>query len=244
MTFNPENRDSVNFSDASTYQNASGQPSKPLAMVETAFLASTASLIWLINYYFPPGPLLRIFFPTPIALVYLRWGARAAWMAAFVSGLLLSVLMGPPRSILFFIPYGVMGILLGYCWRRRLGWWISIGLGTIVGTLGVFFRIAIVSLLLGEDLWIYLINQITNFLNWILDKLGWLLQPSTTLIEALAVATVIVNSVVYLFVVHLAALFLLNRLGNPISAPPNWVQILLDYDSEDESEETPSTEDF
>ncbi|MHC5831106.1 MAG: DUF2232 domain-containing protein, partial [Nostoc sp.] len=51
----------------------------PLRMVETAFLASTASLIWFINFYFPLGPVLRIFFPVPIALVYLRWGKRAAW---------------------------------------------------------------------------------------------------------------------------------------------------------------------
>jgi hypothetical protein len=36
-------------------------PKAPLAMVETAFLASTASLIWLINYYFPLGPLRRFF---------------------------------------------------------------------------------------------------------------------------------------------------------------------------------------
>ncbi len=67
----------------------------PLRMVETAFLASTASLIWFINFYFPLGPVLRIFFPVPIALVYLRWGKRAAWMAAVTSGLLLAVLMGP-----------------------------------------------------------------------------------------------------------------------------------------------------
>src|SRR4028119_2317976 len=50
----------------------------PLILVETAFLASTASLIWLFNYYFPLGPVLRIFFPVPIALVYLRWGNRAS----------------------------------------------------------------------------------------------------------------------------------------------------------------------
>lgn len=56
-----------------------------LATVETAFLASTASLLWLIDYYFPTGPVLRVFFPLPIALVYLRWGARSAWMAALVS---------------------------------------------------------------------------------------------------------------------------------------------------------------
>ena len=53
------------------------QPAPPLAMVETAFLASTASLIYFINFYFPLGPLLRIFFAIPVAIVYLRWGARA-----------------------------------------------------------------------------------------------------------------------------------------------------------------------
>ena len=84
----------------------------PLRLVETAFLASTASLIWLVNYYFPLGPLLRVFFPVPIALVYLRWGYRASWMSALVSGLLLSVLMGPTRSILYVIPFGVMGVVL------------------------------------------------------------------------------------------------------------------------------------
>jgi len=32
-----------------------------------------------------------------------------------------------------------------------------------------------------------------------------------------------------LFAVHLIALMLLDRLGNPISRPPQWVQTLLDY---------------
>ena len=73
----------------------------PLPLVETAFLASAASLMWLINMYFPPGPLLRILFPLPIALVYLRWNLRSAWMAAVVSGLLLTILLGPTRSIFF-----------------------------------------------------------------------------------------------------------------------------------------------
>ena len=74
---------------------SSAQHRRTLVMVETAFLASTASLIWLINYYFPIGPLLRIFFPLPIALIYLRRGNRAAWMGTLVSFLLLSILMGP-----------------------------------------------------------------------------------------------------------------------------------------------------
>ena len=48
-----------------------------LAMVESAFLASMVSIIWLINYYFPIGPLLRILFPIPLALVYLFQKSRA-----------------------------------------------------------------------------------------------------------------------------------------------------------------------
>lgn len=202
----------------------------PLALVETAFLASTASLIWLVNYYFPLGPVLRIFFPVPVALVYLRWGSRAAWMAAGVSGLLLSVLMGPSRSILFIMPYGLLGVMLGACWRRRSRWAVSIGLGTLLGAFGFFFRFWLVSILLGEDLWIYLITQVTQLAEWAFVKLGLLSPPGQAIIQILAVGMVFLNNLVYLFVVHIAAWWLLDRLGNPIPRPPNWVQVLLDYE--------------
>lgn len=205
------------------------RPQPPLAMVETAFLASTASLIWLINYYFPL-PIWRMFFPVPIALVYLRWGYRASWMAALVSSLLLSVLQGPTRSILFFVPYGLMGVQLGALWRRRVGWLFSISIGTLIGTIGFFFRFWLLSILLGEDLWVYLMTQITEFAEWGFVKLGLLAQPSLPLIQAIAVVMVIANNVIYLLVVHLVALLMLDRLGNPIPRPPNWIQVLLDYD--------------
>ncbi|GAB4197504.1 MAG: hypothetical protein Fur006_46140 [Coleofasciculaceae cyanobacterium] len=205
-------------------------PKAPLAMVETAFLASAASLIWLINYYFPLGPILRMFFPIPIALVYLRWGNRASWMAALVSGLLLSVLMGPTRSILFFMPYGLMGVQLGAMWRRQANWFLSIIAGTLLGTLGFFFRFWLLSVLLGEDLWVYVMTQITQLTEWGFTRLGLLAQPDVTLIQAIAVLMIALNNLVYLFVVHLVALLLLDRLGNPIPRPPNWVQVLLDYE--------------
>ncbi len=205
----------------------------PLRMVETAFLASTASLIWLVNYYFPPGPLLRIFFPVPIALVYLRWGKRAAWMATLVSGLLLSVLMGPTRSILFIMPFGLMGVLLENMWQRRSPWIVSIALGTLLGAFGFFFRFWLLSILTGEDLWVYSITQVTKLAEWGYIRLGLLGQPSVLIIQAIAIALIFVNNIIYLFVVHLAALFLLDRLGNPIPRPPNWVQVLMDYEGEE-----------
>jgi uncharacterized protein YybS (DUF2232 family) len=202
----------------------------PLVMVETAFLASTGSLIWLFDYYFPLGPLLRIFFPIPIALVYLRWGSRASWMAAIVSGLLLSVLMGPTRSVLFFIPYGVMGVQLGYAWRRGASWLFSIATAGLIGTFGLFFRFWLVSILIGEDLWTYLITQMTALVEWIFLQLGWLFQLSVPTIQAIAIGYAVLINLVYVFVVHLVALLLLDRLGNPIPRPPAWVQVLLDYE--------------
>lgn len=205
-------------------------PALPLMMVETAFLASAASLVFLVNYYFPIGPLLRLFFSIPIALTYLRWGSRAAWMSALVSGLLLSVLMGPARSILFVMPYGLMGVLFGVLWRRGASWGVSIGIGSLLGTIGFFFRIWLVSLLLGDDLWLYATSQTTDLLEWLFIKLGFLFQPSLELVQAAIIIMILLNNVVYVFVVHLVAWLLLDRLGDPIPRPPKWVQVLMDYE--------------
>jgi uncharacterized protein YybS (DUF2232 family) len=207
-----------------------GENAPALRMVETAFFASTASLIWLVNYYFPLGPLLRIFFPIPMALIYLRWGHRAAWMSALVSGLLLSVLMGPTRSILFVIPFAVLGVLLGGLWRRKVKWSISIFLGSFVGVFGFFFRFWLLSILLGENLWVYVTSQVTDLLEWFFVKMGLLMVPSLFWVQFSAILLLWVNSVMYLFVVHLVALLLLDRLGNPIPRPPNWIKILIDYE--------------
>jgi uncharacterized protein YybS (DUF2232 family) len=223
-------QDQLNARATRTLRERKALPNDPLILVETAFLASTASLIWLFNYYFPLGPLLRIFFPVPFALVYLRWGNRASWMSALVSGLLLSVLMGPTRSILFFIPYGIMGVQLGAMWRRQSSWLFSIAIGSLIGTFGFFFRFWLLSILLGEDLWSYLTTQMTQLAEWGFVKLGLLAVPSLPLIQAIALGMVVINNIVYLFVVHLVALLLLDRLGNPIPRPPKWVQVLLEVE--------------
>ncbi|MEG3435511.1 DUF2232 domain-containing protein [Pannus brasiliensis CCIBt3594] len=201
-----------------------------LVMVETAFLASATSLLWLINYYFPLGPLLRLFFPLPIALAYLRWGHRSAWMTAIVSSLLLSVLMGPTRSVVFLVPYGLMGVQLGLCWRRGARWEFSIFTGALLGAIGLFFRFWLFSILLGENLWMYVISQATNFIDWAFTRLGWLVKPTLVQVQTVAFIGIFLNSLLYLFAVHLVALLVLDRLGDRIPRPPEWVRVLLDYE--------------
>jgi uncharacterized protein YybS (DUF2232 family) len=220
----------LNPSSPPPFNPAPLKRARTLAMVETAFLASTASLIWLINYYFPLGPLLKIFFPIPIALIYMRWGLRAAGMGALVSGLLLSVLMGPTRSIVYLIPYGLMGVQLGACWRRPSSWVFSIFTGALLGTFGFFFRFWLFSILLGEDLWQYVITQVTGLLDWFFIKAGLLIQPDFMVIQGLGVLMIFINSLIYLFTVHLVGLLVFDRLGNPIARPPEWLKVILDYE--------------
>ncbi|MGD1854657.1 MAG: DUF2232 domain-containing protein [Leptolyngbyaceae cyanobacterium] len=208
----------------------------PVAMVETAFLASAASLMWLINLYFPPGPLLRILFPVPVALVYLRWNQRAAWMTTLVSGLLLAILIGPPRSLLYVIPYGILGVQLGYHWRRKTSWLVSLPIGALIVTLGIFFRIWLLSWMAGEDLWGYLVAQVVQLTDWVTNRLldfgllgfGVIGQVSPGVIQIAAVSMVFFSSAIYLFTVHLTAWILLERMGIEMPPPPQWVQQILD----------------
>lgn len=197
------------------------------ALVESAFLASATATIFLINTYFPLGPLIRMLYPLPTALIYLRWGASSAWKTTLVAFLLLSVLMGPLRSIQFMIPFGLMAVMLGYLWQRQVGWVWSIALGTLVSTLGSIFQLVLVSVMVGEDLWVYSTAQITGLLSWLWQLAGSLDQPQLWLVQAIAIATIVVSNLVYQLLVHLAAQFLLERIGNPIPQPPAWLQDLI-----------------
>jgi uncharacterized protein YybS (DUF2232 family) len=203
-------------------------PHHPRVMVETAFLASTSTLLWIINFYFPIGPIFRMLFSLPTVVAYLRWGKRAAWMTAIVAALLLGVLMGLPRGLQFMVPYGLLGVLLGKLWRRQANWSISMGWGVILMTLGLFFQMILVSLLVGTNLWLYINQQVRSLLAWGFEKMGVLIDPSLQAVQLVAVGLVMVQATTYLLLVHLVALLLMERLGHPIPAPPAWLQAIIE----------------
>ncbi len=70
----------------------------------------------------------------------------------------------------------------------------------------------------------------TVFVEWGFSKLGLLAQPSLLLVQGIAIGAIVLNNLIYLFVVHSVALLVLDRLGNPIPRPPKWVSILFDYE--------------
>ena len=126
------------------------------------------------------------------------------------------------------IPYGMMGVQLGACWRRRTGWLTSVSLGALVDCFGVFFRLWLTSVLLGEDLWIYLMVRIRDFAEWVFVQVGILAEPSLPTIQILAIGSILLSNFIYVFVVHLVALLMFERLGNAIPKAPAWVDTLLE----------------
>jgi len=73
-----------------------------LNIVETSYLASLSSLLWVALYYLPiGGALLRLILPLPMILLHLRRGSKIALEGLLIQFLLLFIIMGPVRGTLF-----------------------------------------------------------------------------------------------------------------------------------------------
>ena len=186
-------------------------------LMDTAYLAAATALLWVALYYLPVGsPLFRLALPLPLALLQLRHGWRCAVEGLVVTALLLVALMGPIRGPLVVFPYGLLALWLGWCWRARAGWrsswWLSWGVGSLIGAAGFLVRVAVLSVLVGENLWVL----ITTAAAGLLEKLaGWLVW---------------VQNVIVVLALHAVAYWIFPRLHSPIPEPPDALRALVALD--------------
>ena len=200
-------------------------------LTDTAYLAAATALLWVGLYYLPVGgALFRLALPLPLALLQLRHNGRCAVEGVTVTALLLVALMGPIRGPLVLFPYGFLALWLGWCWRRRLSWWLSWSLGLLIGTAGFLVRVAVLSVLLGENLWVV----ITTAAAQLLERLAGLLHlgggPDLWQVQLMALGLVLLQNLIYVLALHAVALWIFARLQSPISAPPAVLRPLLALD--------------
>lgn len=200
-------------------------------LTDTAYLAAATALLWVGLYYLPVGgALFRLALPLPLALLQLRHNGRCAVEGVTVSALLLVALMGPIRGPLMLFPYGLLALWLGWCWQRQLSWWISWSVGTLIGAAGFLVRVAVLSLLLGENLWVL----ITSTAAQLLERLSELLQlgggPDLQQVQLMALALVLLQNVIYVLALHAVSLWIFPRLRSPISPPPAVLRPLVALD--------------
>ena len=120
-------------------------------------LAAATALIWIALYYLPiGGAVFRLALPLPLALLQIRRGVKTGIEGVTICVMLLTALMGPLRGPLVLFPYGLLSLWLGYSWQKGWNWWLSWSVGVSIGTMGFFVRVFVLSVLVGENLWVIL----------------------------------------------------------------------------------------
>ena len=206
-------------------------PRQARQLMDTAYLAAATALLWLALYYLPVGgPLFRLALPLPLALLQMRHGWRCAVEGVLVASLLLLALMGPIRGLLMLFPYGCLALWLGWGWRKGLSWWLTLSLGGLIGALGFLVRVAVLSLLLGENLWVLVTTAAAGLLERLLGLLS--LGPGFDLgqVQLMALALVLVQNLLVVLCLHAVAYWIFPRLQAPIPQPPRALEALVALD--------------
>ncbi len=200
-------------------------------LTDTAYLAAATALLWVGLYYLPVGgALFRLALPLPLALLQLRHNRRCAVEGVTVATLLALALMGPVRGPLLLFPYGFLALWLGWCWRRGLSWWLSWSVGLLIGAAGFLVRVAVISVLLGENLWVVITTAAAQLLERISQLLPLIGAPDLLQVQLLALGLVLVQNLIYVLALHAVALWIFPRLQSPITQPPPLLRPLLAVD--------------
>ena len=199
--------------------------------MDTAYLAAATALLWVALYYLPVGsPLFRLALPLPLALLQLRHGWRCALEGLVVTALLLVALMGPIRGPLVIFPYGSLALWLGWCWRRRTSWWLSWGVGSLIGATGFLVRVAVLSVIVGENLWVVITTAAAGLLEKLAGWVGLAAGVELAQVQLAALGLVWVQNVILVLALHAVAYWVFPRLQAPISEPPDALRALVALD--------------
>ena len=202
-----------------------------LRLVEGAYLAAATGLIWLALYYLPVGgALFRLALPLPLILLQLRRGNRSGAEGLLLSVLLLTALMGPLRGPLLLFPYGLLSLWLGWSWCRGISWWLSWSGGVVLGTAGFLVRVLVLSLLVGENLWVVITRAGSALLERLIGVLHLPITPDLTQVQLMALLLVVVQEVIYVLSLHALAYWIFPRLKSSIPEPPRLLHGLIALD--------------
>ncbi|MCP9930092.1 DUF2232 domain-containing protein [Cyanobium sp. AMD-g] len=196
-------------------------PRQARQLMDTAYLAASTALLWVALYYLPVGsPLFRLALPLPLALLQLRHGWRCALEGVTVTALLLVALMGPIRGPLVLFPYGLLSLWLGWGWRRRSSWWLTLGVGALIGAGGFLVRVAVLSVLVGENLWVVITTAAANLLDRLAGVVGLAGGFDLAQVQVAALLLVLLQNLIVVLALHAVAYWIFPRLDLPISEPP------------------------
>ena len=127
-------------------------------------------------------------------------------------------------------PYGLLSLWLGWSWQFGLNWWFSWGFGVLIGTAGFFVRVFVLSLWVGENLWVVITRAGSALLERFVELLNLQLVPELGQVQIVAFSLVVIQEMVYVLTLHALAFWIFPRLKAPIPEPPNCLNGLVALD--------------
>ena len=115
-------------------------------------------------------------------------------------------------------------------WGKGRSWWLSRPVGVVLGSIGFLVRVLVLSLLVGENLWVVITRAGAGLLERLIALLQLPISPDLTSVQLMALGLVVVQEVIYVLSLHALAYWIFPRLNAPIPEPPKLLQGLVALD--------------
>ncbi|GAX78946.1 hypothetical protein CEUSTIGMA_g6386.t1 [Chlamydomonas eustigma] len=190
------------------------------ALVETAMLAAVSGLAYLVSTILKIENTVGYFLPLPIVLASMRSGVRSGWKTMSATAFLLVVLLGPLRAVSYLLLHGLVAATLGTLWKLKVGWWTGIAISSLVRMVGQLSYLLLSSVTMNENFFWVILNSVYTMLDQISAAVGGAGAPSTTAVASLLFSLLLVNSTIYVFLLHVVYRLVLQGMGYSLGPLP------------------------
>lgn len=136
---------------------------KTSAMVEASILAAVAIVMALISMYVPVlGAFVNFVWPLPIAICGMRNGLKWSIMTLLVATIITAMIISPINAFFLAAIFGLLGLILGECMRRKLAPMKLMLFGSAGALLAIIINIVLSFLVLGINPVDMLYNSIND----------------------------------------------------------------------------------
>ena len=194
------------------------------ALVETAMLAALGGLAYLLGSLLKFENTVGYFLPLPIILSSFRSSGSSGWKTMSATTFLLIVLLGPLKALSYLLLHGSVAATLGSLWTMKVGWWASITVSSMVRMLGQLAYLLLSSVTMNENFFGIVLNNVHSMLDQISAAVGATGAPSPSAVACMLFALLLVNSVIYSFLLHVAYRLILQSMGYQLGPLPGFVQ--------------------
>ncbi|MDP4177951.1 MAG: DUF2232 domain-containing protein [Bacillota bacterium] len=152
---------------------------KTKPIVEAGIITGIVVVLSLIDGYLNVLSFIGIFItPIPIAILYLRHNIRITLMSILCSTILVAILFNPISSVSLAIIYGLTGIALGYCIKKKLKMSQVLLIMTVVSIITIVLNISIYILLISKTSFATYINSFLSQYQNSLDEAAKISEAS------------------------------------------------------------------